>query len=53
MVRAGQLGELTEVDRGAPVLLVSLRWLQAGKMLGMPLNVADTCSCGLDVLSSR
>ena len=42
MVQAGQLGELTEVDCGAPALLVSLRWLQEGKVLGMPLNVAES-----------
>ena len=44
MVRAGQLGELAEVDRGALALLVSLRPLQKeGKVLGMPLNVAESC----------
>jgi len=42
VVLAGQIGELAEVDRGAPVLLVSLRWLQEGKVLGMPLNVAES-----------
>ena len=40
--QAGQLVELAGVDRGAPALLVSLRWLQEGKVLRMPLNVAES-----------
>ena len=44
MIWAGQLGELAEVDCGALALLVSLRLLQEeDKVLGMPLNVAESC----------
>ena len=44
MIWAGQLAELAEFDHGAPALLVSLRSLQEeGKVLGMPLNVTESC----------
>ena len=44
MVQAGRFGELAEVDRGALALLVSLRPFQEeGEVLGMPLNVAESC----------
>ena len=37
-------GELAEVDHGPLALLVSLRLFQdEGEVLGMPLNVAESC----------
>ena len=44
VVQAGRLSELAEVDRGALALLVGLRPFQEdGKVLGMPLNIAESC----------
>ena len=44
MVRTGRLGELAEVDHGALPQPVSLRLFQEeGKVLGMPVNVAESC----------